>query len=64
MTETSVSPTRQLGAWQLRATVPRANPGVRPDVHLLRAGQRVRLEYTGDLLEQLLATLDGSDDDR
>ncbi|GAA0484364.1 hypothetical protein GCM10010361_56560 [Streptomyces olivaceiscleroticus] len=29
------------------------------DVHLERAGQRVRLEHTGDLLEVLLSALDG-----
>ncbi|MFI2242158.1 hypothetical protein [Streptomyces chrestomyceticus] len=64
MTETIVSPTRQLGSWQLSSTVPRSAPDVRPDVHLLRPGQRVRLEYTGDLLEQLLAALDGIEDCR
>ncbi|MEU2794188.1 hypothetical protein [Streptomyces sp. NPDC007100] len=64
MTETSFSPTRQLGAWQLSSTGARTGAGGRPTAHLHRPGQRVRLEYTADLLEQLLADLEGSKDDR
>ncbi|MFI9026479.1 hypothetical protein [Streptomyces sp. NPDC053560] len=49
---------RRLGAWQLSSAV--AGPaGAGQDVHLERAGQCVRLEHTGDLLEVLLSALDG-----
>ncbi|WP_030261947.1 hypothetical protein [Streptomyces violens] len=46
---------RQLGGWHLSS----AGAAGRPDVHLERAGQRVRLEHTGDLLQVLLSALDG-----
>ncbi|POX41539.1 hypothetical protein C3486_08775 [Streptomyces sp. Ru73] len=50
---------RQLGGWHLSAAVAGPAGTGRPDVHLERAGQRVRLEHTGDLLEMLLSDLDG-----
>ncbi|WP_030617225.1 hypothetical protein [Streptomyces sclerotialus] len=50
---------RRLGGWRLSSAVAGPAGAGHPDVRLERAGQCVRLEHTGDLLEVLLSALDG-----